>query len=160
MLRDRRSSAIPGLNLLPVMNLVTILIPLLLMAAQMVHLAVIDSTLPAISPITAPAPPSEALLLRLLITGEGMALKGSQGLEVEGLPCAETKCAGVSSYDFEGLSAQLADIKVQHPTADSLVLVPTERVPYEVLIAAMDAAREDASHNLLFPYVTISGGAG
>ena len=44
----RRVMDAPELNLVPIMNLVTILIPFLIMAAQFVQLAVIDSTLPAI----------------------------------------------------------------------------------------------------------------
>ena len=46
----RRTQETEELNLVPIMNLVTILIPFLIMAAQFVQLAVIDSTLPAIRP--------------------------------------------------------------------------------------------------------------
>ena len=44
----RFSKKMPELNLIPVMNLVTILIPFLLLSVEFVHLAVIDSSLPAI----------------------------------------------------------------------------------------------------------------
>jgi hypothetical protein len=44
----RFSKELPELNLIPVMNLVTILIPFLLLSVEFVHLAVIDSSLPAI----------------------------------------------------------------------------------------------------------------
>ena len=47
---QRRKEEEQELNLTPIMNLVTILIPFLIMAAQFVNLAVIDSTLPAIGP--------------------------------------------------------------------------------------------------------------
>lgn len=47
----RRAMAEQELDLIPIMNLVTILIPFLIMAAQFVNLAVIDSTLPAIGQI-------------------------------------------------------------------------------------------------------------
>ena len=52
----KRLAKAEELNLVPIMNLVTILIPFLLLSVQFVSLAVIDSTLPAIGP---PAPPSE-----------------------------------------------------------------------------------------------------
>ena len=45
MAMKRRTEPSQELNLVPIMNLVTILIPVLLMAAQFVSLAVIDSTL-------------------------------------------------------------------------------------------------------------------
>jgi hypothetical protein len=44
----RFKKELPELNLIPVMNLVTILIPFLLLSVEFVHLAVIDSSLPAI----------------------------------------------------------------------------------------------------------------
>ena len=53
---QRRIQKAEELNLVPIMNLVTILIPFLIMAAQFVQLAVIDSTLPAIG---APQPQDE-----------------------------------------------------------------------------------------------------
>ena len=50
MSKRKRNEEAEELNLVPIMNLVTILIPFLLMAAQFISLAVIDSTLPAIGP--------------------------------------------------------------------------------------------------------------
>ena len=76
----RRSEEMQELNLTPIMNLVTILIPFLIMAAQFVNLAVIDSTLPAIGPpSTEPPDPNEEppLNLSLAITTEGITILGA-----------------------------------------------------------------------------------
>jgi biopolymer transport protein ExbD len=68
------------LNLLPFMNLMTLLIPFLLASAQFVTLAVIDSSLPAIG---APKTTTEQkddkppLNLTVGITGEGFTVAGS-----------------------------------------------------------------------------------
>jgi len=68
------------LNLLPFMNLMTLLIPFLLASAQFVTLAVIDSSLPAIG---APQTTTEKkddkppLNLTVGITGEGFTVAGS-----------------------------------------------------------------------------------
>jgi biopolymer transport protein ExbD len=48
MSKGKRGEQAEELDLVPIMNLVTILIPFLLMASSFVSLAVIDSTLPAI----------------------------------------------------------------------------------------------------------------
>jgi biopolymer transport protein ExbD len=155
------------LDLLPVMNLVTILIPMLLMGVTAVHLGVVDSTLPAISPRPDDAPPS--LQLTVAITDQGLGLKSAAGgLEANQdlqLPCQAQPC-GVDGYDYGGLTDALARIKDDHPDESSLILLPEARVPYEVLVKVMDAAREDSNQptdqgepRSLFPLVVMAGGA-
>lgn len=164
----------PGddLNLLPVMNMVTILIPLLLLSAQFVNLAVIDSTLPAISDDPAPVEPlREPLDLTVAITGEGFSLLSRQGaLDAEGRPapqegtalgCRGGACAGPESYDLAALGRALSLVKDAHPDEDVVILAPDSRVPFEVLVAVMDTARsEPGTDRLLFPRVVMAGGAG
>ena len=69
------------LNLLPFMNLMTLLIPFLLASAQFVTLAVIDSSLPAIgAPQSKPNEQKDdkpPLNLTIGITGEGFTVAGS-----------------------------------------------------------------------------------
>jgi len=156
------------LELMPVMNLVTILIPLLLMGATMVNLSVIDTSLPGIvGDKTVPDEPS--LQLTVAITNLGLGLKSAAGgIEVAGdleLPCATQPC-GVDGYDYAGLTDALARIKDDHPDENSLILLPEERVPYEVLVKVMDASREDVDQRAvdgsarpLFPMVVMAGGA-
>ncbi len=156
------------LELMPVMNLVAILIPMLLMGVQVLHLAVIDTTLPAIGP-----PPDDdstpGLRLTVAVTDQGLGLKSAAGVlpsdaELE-LPCEARPC-GVDSYDYSGLTGALSRIKDDHPDEQSLILLPEERVPYEVLVRVMDAAREDREQvaadgtpRTLFPQVVMAGGA-
>ncbi len=70
-------------NLVPIMNLVTILIPFLLLTVQFVHLAVIDSSLPAIGAPKATTdqiddkPP---LMLTVAITGKGFIVGGNAAI--------------------------------------------------------------------------------
>ena len=156
------------LDLLPVMNLVTILIPLLLMGVTAVNLSVIDATLPAIiDPDRIPEEPG--LQLTVAITDQGLGLKSAAGgLEANQdlqLPCAAQPCV-VDGYDYGGLTDALARIKDDHPDESSLILLPEERVPYEVLVRVMDAAREDLDQHTaqgeprsLFPQVVMAGGA-
>lgn len=129
------------LNLLPFMNLMTLLIPFLLASVQFVTLAVIDSSLPAIG---APDPSKQKdedekppLNLTIGVTDEGFTVAGSAavlGCEKGGgdkddtcttVPkrtdsnyCAETQCAGDPScqpdaacHDFEELHKIIAQVK-------------------------------------------------
>ncbi len=73
------------LNLLPFMNLMTLLIPFLLLSASFITIAVIDSSLPAIG---APQPKDKTeeeekeppLNLQIGITEEGFTLSGTSPL--------------------------------------------------------------------------------
>lgn len=185
--KRKRNTAAEELNLVPIMNLVTILIPFLLMAAQFVSLAVIDSTLPAIGP-PQPVPEDEEkpLNLSVLVTDRGYFIAGADAVlnpggeeeeapaaaaEGEGeeqeptVPCKEEGCPTAESYDTVELKRYLNMIKDEYPNEENVILVPEARIPYEVLIITMDATREDpekmvdGAARLLFPYVVIAGGA-
>ncbi|MCO4744426.1 MAG: biopolymer transporter ExbD [Proteobacteria bacterium] len=178
----KRLGTAEELNLVPIMNLVTILIPFLLMAAQFISLAVIDSTLPAIGP---PQPPSEQedddppLSLSVMITDEGFTVKGSGIDEIVGasedegeeagptIPCTVQGCPTPDTYNVAELTRMLTEIKDLPGNEDeeNVILVPESRVPYEVLVLTMDSARNDPSQKvdgksrILFPFVVIAGGA-
>ncbi len=171
------------LNLVPVMNLVTILIPFLLMAAEFVSLAVIDSTLPAIGP---PVPVEEEpdkkpLNLSLALTHEGVTVLGADAVlnpagappVVEGekrpptVPCKSGgRCTNLEDYDWAELTRILALIKDEYPDDENVILVPDSKLKYEVIVKTMDSSREDKSNRgpdgssrVLFPFVVIAGGA-
>lgn len=179
----RKHVETPDLDLTPIMNLVTILIPFLIMAAQFVHLAVIDSTLPAIGPpSTEPQeePDKPPLQLSLGISGKGISIlgadmvlypDGNKPAAVEGeekpptLPCKSGSCTTVDDYDWAELAAKLNLIKDQYPDDQNVILVPDGNVRYEILVKAMDVTREDPNNKTetgpreLFPFVVIAGGA-
>jgi hypothetical protein len=163
MKAKKRGTAAEELNLVPIMNLVTILIPFLLMAAQFVSYAVIDSTLPAIGPpVEAEEEPDEKPLnLSVMITDEGFTVSGNHPeLENEGggdegeekgatLECTIPGCdysGGMGpeeAYDVRGLRDLLGRIKDDKPEEKNVILVPEPDLDYEVLVMAMDATRED-----------------
>jgi|ETNmetMinimDraft_30_1059905.scaffolds.fasta_scaffold27696_2 biopolymer transport protein ExbD len=70
-------------NLVPIMNLVTILIPFLLLTVQFVHLAVIDSSLPAIGApkaTTDQIDPKPPLMLTVAVTDRGFIVGGNAAI--------------------------------------------------------------------------------
>lgn len=176
-MRKRRVLEEEGLNLVPVMNLVTILIPFLLMSAQFISLAVIDSALPAIAPpteIVEQEDDEETLSLSVLITGEGFTIAGKgtdlvleEDHPVKGkkVSCLEPGCPTPESYDYRGLTERLAMLKDRFEDEENCILVPHGDTVYEVLVRTMDAARDDqedkdenSKARLLFPNVVIAGG--
>lgn len=58
--------------------------------------------------------------------------------------------------DYKGLAAQLRALKTAVPNlSENLVVTADKTVPYKDVVAAMDAARDDAQ-GLLFPAITLS----
>jgi biopolymer transport protein TolR len=141
---DRKRATPEGdieLNLLPFMNLMTLLIPFLLASVQFVTLAVIDSSLPAIGQ---PKPSDEKkkdekppLNLTVGITDEGFTVAGSAAvlgckngggasddacttipLTSNATYCSETQCRGVpgcsadpACHDYKALFELLVQVK-------------------------------------------------
>lgn len=176
--KKKRVEVSTELDLVPIMNMVTILIPFLLLSAQFVSLAVIDSTLPAIGKPaeTEEQKDEEKLNLSVAITPGGYSILGANVVlgnpEGEGatVPCLRDGCPGAEAYDVKRLTEMLGQIKDKFPNEENIILIPESRISYEVLIATMDATREDVDTKVriegrdgdfprpLFPYVVIAGG--
>lgn len=150
---------------MPVMNLVTILIPMLLLGAQLAHLGIVESDLPAIDESGA-APLERPLSLTVAITRAGFTVLGADAVlrpqgaaDAKGVsvPCTES-CRAAVDYDYAELSRLLALVKDEFPDEQTVVLAPDDEVVYEVLIGAMDASRAHGPRPL-FPQVSVAGGA-
>ncbi len=161
-----RSREPAELELLPVMNLVTILIPMLLLGATFANLGIVESALPAIND-ERPVPSDPGLGLTVAISGQGFTVLGAEsvllpeGASADGpgvtVPCAAARCRRAEDYDFGELGRLLALVKDAFPDEETVVLTPAEDVAYEVLIGTMDATRGDDARPL-FPQVSIAGG--
>jgi len=158
---SRRPAGSQDLDLVPIMNLVTILIPFLLFSASFVSLATIDSTLPAFSDEKPADDAPETSGAKLLITGDGYTLRTDAEPIEDGLEllCRGEGCASAGSYDHGALRDALADIKQYWPEDDTLIITSEEEVQYEILVAAMDAVRVDELGQDLYPAVVLAGGA-
>lgn len=161
------------LNLIPIMNLVTLLIPFLLMSAQFVAYAIIDSRAPAICDADCGEGPEPGMTVTLGVDRSGFLLTTTAAAGDEHtieLACLTESCTGdpTKAYDIAGLRAALTRLKDTSPGTDSLILVPSSDLPYASLILAMDASREDPEAaalpgedcrgRCLFPRVTVAGG--
>ena len=162
--RERQGN-MQDLDLVPIMNLVTILIPFLLLGAQFLRIAVIDTALPSPPAATTAAAPDDGLRLTVAITSEGYTVTGRDELLAGGkaIPCDVVGCADGKAYDADGLTRLLSTLKGRWPDEKYVVLVPESEITYEVLVRTMDAAREDREGSIgrvravLFPAVVIAG---
>ena len=167
----KRPEPTGDLNLVPIMNLVTILIPFLLMAASFTAISVIDTTLPNIAPEPKPTKPVEGIEVSVSLTLDGYEARvgNSEVLEEEDtwvfLPCQSTPCDGDVDWDRPALTEWMGRVKDAHPNHETLILSADSGVPYGALVATMDAARVRGKDRFevegddLFPLVVIAGGS-
>ncbi|MCP4872759.1 MAG: hypothetical protein GY898_29055 [Proteobacteria bacterium] len=165
---DRRRAAsgdAVDLNLLPFMNLMTLLIPFLLASIQFMTLAVVDVSMPSIASVRTTSTPDEPPLeLTVGISESEFAITGKS----ERLPEPEI----IPIDDLAALTALMVELRAERPVACdppasradwtppeacNVILAPDSTVRYETVIAAMDATRETEEQSL-FPYVVVAGG--
>lgn len=87
--------------------------------------------------------------LTVALSTKSIAILGSAG----DVPAMELVKQG-GRYPYAELTQALRSYKTQYEIAENLVVTADATVPYSVLVAAMDASRED-TEGLLFPTVTL-----
>jgi biopolymer transport protein ExbD len=160
------------LNITPMMNLITILIPALLLSASFVAVSILEVEAPGDDPT--PPEPYEALGLRLTVAEEGYTLTAANGrlaaepsstipivnrsvactLYVGTRPpprarnAAQPVCSTPDAewtfwvFDTEALHQRLVALKERFPHERAIVIVAEPDVQYEAIADAMDASRE------------------
>ncbi|MBC7742050.1 MAG: biopolymer transporter ExbD [Bdellovibrionaceae bacterium] len=123
------------LNLVPVIDLMSVLITFLLISAVWTQVSMIQLGASFASPKDASQkditpPPMEDLVLKLDIRANGYILY--IGKEVRTLPMLN----GV--YDKESLLAELTKVKQMFPTKGGVKMAISDEIQYEHVVAAMD----------------------
>lgn len=168
---ERRCGASDGpidLNLLPFMNLMTLLIPFLLASIQFMTLAVVDVSMPSIGPAR-PSTPEEVPLeppleLTIAITETEYVVAGKAERLAVPVSIPVDELAGLTELMGQLRDERPADCDARAagsgrtpPESCNVILAPEPGVPYEVIIGVMDATRETEARSL-FPYVVVAGG--
>ncbi len=159
----RRRRPIPsdeGDPLIPLMNLVCLLIPLLLFGAIFVRFVVIDVQSPKITP--SKREPAEALNLHVVVTDRGFHLKVNPrfrqpwmtSVSGAGIPDIPKKD---DHWDFDALNRRLLQLKELNSGESAMILSAEDDVAYEVLIKTLDHSR-GTPQTPLFPEVTLGRG--
>ncbi len=134
-----------GVNLIPVMNLFVTLIPFLLLAAAFYHVGVIPTSLPSQTDETSDiAADPKSVTINLLIEPELIQISASSavlGEEALAALSAELKKTP-QGFDLDMLAKALYEIKRRFDKSDTVIVLPTDRVPYQDVIQILDRTRE------------------
>ncbi len=163
--KRRKEQGFEGDPLIPIMNLVCMLIPLLLYGAIFVRYMTLDVNAPKI----AQGQPQEqdenkSLNLTVMITDQGFHFKVNP---IHRLPwmnmSTDTASAGPDipkkddDWDFAEFNRKLKEIKDLHREEVNIILGAEDDIKFEVLIKAMDHSR-GTPESPLFPVVTLTRG--
>jgi biopolymer transport protein TolR len=167
--RKKHVQGFSNVNLVPLLDFIVAVIPVLLLSVSFIEYVSLDASLPAfVNPEESDGTLNndEKLGLTVAITEQGFVVGGQGGLlNVSG---GETviKRNNDGSYNYESLNRKMLDIKKKFSNEWTVIIVPESDTKFETLIATMDATREynavDASGNMqkttLFPDVVLGGG--
>lgn len=149
----RRSRDSYELNVTAFLNLMVVLVPFLLITAVFSRIAILQLNLP---PGAAADSPDEPELEVEVIIREQMLEIGDGERVIHRMHNDD------AGYDFEGLKQILLAIKKSYPDEREATILVEPEIPYDVLVAVMDATREAQVAQLggvarveLFPQVSI-----
>jgi biopolymer transport protein ExbD len=120
------------LNLVPMIDIFTVLVTFLLMTAVFSRITILQLDLPSSNSTSAGTPP--AFRLEVIVRHEGFELTNGTKL-IATLP----KVNG--AYDFKALTSMAVALKQEYPDAKDASVLLERDVQYDYLIQAMDAVR-------------------
>jgi biopolymer transport protein ExbD len=142
---DDESNEGGELSLVPYLDIVVnIVMFLLATVAFTASVSAIELQTKITTPAPGPDPAPPSLSLTVHVSHGGLRLASRDGVQAP-LP------------DLPSLHRALLAIKAQHPDELELVVSADADIPYEQVVAAMDAARSDGGHPL-FPAVSLAAG--
>ena len=167
--RKKRIPSFNNVNLVPLLDFVVAVIPVLLLSISFIEYVSLDASLPAFVSQDGSRDTiknEEKLGLTVAITEQGFVVGGQGGLlKVDG---GETiiKINTDGTYDYAALSKKMMEIKKKFSKEWTVIIVPESDTKFETLVSTMDASREyvvvDASgkvqKTILFPDVVLGGG--
>lgn len=154
------------LNIIPFLDVVVNIIMFLLATSLTITYFQIQSNLPEYKRGVggrSSAPEEKKLNLSVTLTNEGIIVAGSGGKLAPG--CTTTAggrvmtvdIRGKQGYDYAALTTCLENVKKQFPDETEVIVTADPLIPYEHLVAAMDAVSKKGDTDL-FPDILISAG--
>lgn len=140
-MRIRRRSAAPAepgeLNLVPIMNLIVCLVPMVLLGMAVVKVGVINANAPRIGPpCTENCDEAPPLHLRVHIGEAGIELKS-------GLGANEAEPKRFERGDLVGVYQTAVALKASHPEETIANISADARIPYRDVVALIDVLRHE-----------------
>ena len=143
----------PELNLVPLLDMVSVLIQLLLINAQFGVFSELGSEVAGVPT----QDPGKGLLLEVRISSDGYGVAWSEegARRQQAIACAGGACEAPDRYDARGLSTLVEALKAKFPSEEQVLLAPTPTVPFDVMIRTMDVLRSTKDQRVLFPNVVV-----
>jgi biopolymer transport protein ExbD len=146
------------LNVVPYLDIITNIMMFVLASISVTFASTIETRAAALNPLHHEEPGLRALHLTALITRSGIGLGTASGgiaPGCEGVGAGLTLPAKQGEIDVGGLQACARRIKDAHPdfaAEEQVTVTASPDVPYQTLVAVMDALRSD-ERGQLFPAV-------
>lgn len=138
-----------NINIIPVMNLFTSLIPFLLLCAVFASTAVLELSLPPAQEegvgLNGGTEETESLTLTIAVMKDGFRIGGTGTI----LPLIPKKD---NNYNYESLKEQLKKIKQTFPTQEDIIILSEPQIVYDLVIQVMDICTAAG-----FPNIALSG---
>jgi biopolymer transport protein ExbD len=143
--RDYSSEA--EINILPVLNLFSVLVPFMMLAAVFAEVAILDLNLPTPgSGEAGEAPETPPLMLTVVVSKDGFTVGASGGF----LDSIMKNPDG--TYNYERLENQLSKVKENYPHEEEVIIASELATKYQTIVHVMDVARDSG-----FPNISLSG---
>jgi biopolymer transport protein ExbD len=122
-----------GINIVPMLDIFTILLFFLIFTAVFSKTHIVELNLPVQSSVPLDLPP--VLELEIVVRKDGLLVQDKNTGPLQPFPNIG------EAYDYDGLSAYLSRVKARFPELRSANVLLEPDVPYETIIATMDAVR-------------------
>ncbi len=131
--RIRRPQVTTELSITAFMNLMVILVPFLLMTAVFSHMTILELNLPNPEG-SASSSKKPAFDLKMLIRKTSITVLNGRSI-IKKIPQHK------GQHNFALLSKVLVQVKGKYQNKQSITILSEPNIPYEILVAAMDASR-------------------
>ncbi len=138
--RDNRMRGEDGVNLTPMIDMITCLMFFLMMFASMLPVMIIDAPLPKIASTAEEVKQAQEQKNKM----EVVVNIDSKGFQVK-TDSGNDRAFNVSQdgkFPYDELHKHLVTLKQKKPDTREVTLVPSDTTTYEVMINVMDSARE------------------
>jgi biopolymer transport protein ExbD len=161
--KEGSPDTVVDLNLTPLMDVMSNILFFLLASFGAAIVSFLNASVPVQSDSPPPEMRKDQVVLTLQITPKEFKLAASN----DWIPAEDLKqlnraipSAG-GTHDLKGLNQAIFRIKQSYPASDTVMLVPDETIPYDLIVATMEATREfklESKRKVrLFPKVVVSG---
>jgi biopolymer transport protein ExbD len=120
------------LNLVPLMDIMTVLVVFLLISAVFMSITIQELSVPTNSGGAGGAP---NFAIEVIVRNSGLEIGNGSSVEAA-IPKKDDK------YDIEMLQKMLVRLKSQYPDKEDATILMEPRIEYDYLIQVMDAVRE------------------